>query len=231
MKESELADKIINYFESKGYITYKEVSMYGKGGDARADIYFVKKVNDEIVDSVVVETKTSFSTKVIQQADRWKTSKLSHRVYVCVPAPKRKDLKSRRFLFKVCKLLGIGVFQYYTNQDFIFGIKESVESDVIKTKKYPPLFEEQKDSIAGNDKSEYVTKFKLTVVKLNEFMKDKESYVWKNLIEEIDHHYTNDKSAMSALKKLIGGDGPIPGYYFEKIDKKITLIKGNRFQS
>ena len=43
---------------------------------------------------------------------------------------------------------------YPMNQDFIFGIKESVESDVIKTKKHPPLFEEQKDSIAGNDKSE-----------------------------------------------------------------------------
>ena len=46
MNESELAEKIINYFESKGYITYKEVSMYGNGGDARADIYFVKKVNE-----------------------------------------------------------------------------------------------------------------------------------------------------------------------------------------
>lgn len=229
MKESELAGKIIQYFESKGYISYKEVSMSGSGGDARADIYFVKKEGDEIVDSIVVETKTSFTTKVIQQADKWKTSKLSHRVYVCVPAPKRKDLKSRRFLFKICKLLGIGVFQYYTNKDFIFGIKESVDPELMSPKKYPPLFEEQKNSIAGNDNSQYVTKFKLTVNKLNEFMEDKDYYIWKDLIEELDHHYSNDKSAMGALKKLIGGNGPIQGYYFDKIDKKICLIKGSRF--
>lgn len=227
MTEPELADKIIKYFESKGYETYKEVSMSGTGGDARADMYFIKRLGDGILDSVVVETKTSFSTKVIQQADRWRTNKFSHRVYVCVPAPKRKDLKSRKFLFKICKLLGIGVFQYYTNNDFIFGIKESVVCEKIDPKKYPPLFEEQKDSVAGNSKSEYVTKFKLTVNKLNEFMVDKEHYIWKDLISEIDHHYSNDRSAMGALKKLIGGNGPIQGYHLGKIDKEIYLIKGS----
>ena len=206
--------------------------MFGNGGDARADIYFIKKDGDEIVDSVVVETKTSFTTKVIEQADKWKTNRLSHKVYVCVPAPKRKDLKSRRFLFKICKLLGIGVFQYYPNKYGIVdcGISESVESTIINPKKHPPLFEEQKDSVAGNDRSEYVTKFKLTVNKLNEFMEDKESYIWKDLIEELDHHYSNDKSAMGALKKLIGGNGPIQGYYFDTIDKKICLIKGDKIK-
>jgi hypothetical protein len=229
MTEPELAQKIIKYFENLNYETYNEVSMHGSGGNARADMYFVKRHNGEIIDTVVVETKTSFSTKVVQQADRWRTAKLSHRVYVCVPAPKRKDLKSRRFLFKICKLLGVGVFQYYPNDKFLFGIKESVVSEPIKPKKYPPLYEEQKESIAGNSKSEYVTKFKLTVMKLNEFMEDKEHYVWKELIEEIDHHYSNDRSAMSALKKLMGGNGPIQGFYLDKIDKKICIIKGSGF--
>jgi hypothetical protein len=229
MTEPELAQKIIKYVVNLNYETYNEVSMHGIGGDARADMYFVKRHNGEIIDSVVVETKTSFSTKVIQQADRWRTAKLSHRVYVCVPAPKRKDLKSRRFLFKVCKLLGIGVFQYYNNNDFLFGIKESVVSETINPKKYPPLYEQQKDSVAGNSKSEYVTKFKLTVMKLNEFMEDKPHYIWKELIEEIDHHYSNDRSAMGSLKKLIGGSGPIQGYYFDVIDKKICIIKGSEF--
>ena len=135
-------------------------------------------------------------------------------------------------LNNILPVIDILIFQYYPNKYGIVdcGISESVESTIINPKKHPPLFEEQKDSVAGNDRSEYVTKFKLTVNKLNEFMEDKESYIWKDLIEELDHHYSNDKSAMGALKKLIGGNGPIQGYYFDTIDKKICLIKGDKIK-
>lgn len=217
MKESELADIIIKYFEDKGYISYKEVSICGVGGSARADIYFVKLENEKIIDSIVVETKMSFSSKVIEQADKWKSNKLSHRVYVCTPFPKKRN----SFLIKICKILGIGVIHV---KDYF--IKEVVQPECIVPKKFPPLFEEQKNSIAGNDRSEYITKFKLTVEKLDRFMEDKENYIWNELIEKLDHHYSNDKSASGALSKLIKR-GHIKGYRIEKIDKKICLIKSN----
>ena len=101
-----------------------------------------------------------------------------------------------------------------------------VQPECIVPKKFPPLFEEQKNSIAGNDRSEYITKFKLTVEKLDRFMEDKENYIWNKLIEKLDHHYSNDKSASGALSKLIK-TGHIKGYRIEKIDKKICLIKSN----
>ena len=226
MKETELAQKIIDHFEQKGYLSYKEVSMSGRGGDPRADIYFIKKEGDKIVDSIVVETKTNLSTKVIEQADVWKNGKLANKVYICVPFVS-KNMKSRRFLLKICRILGIGVFQYYTKRYGLIspGINETIPSTIEDNiKKYPPLFEEQRSSIAGNDRSEYVTKFKLTVTKLNELMKNKENYIWNDLIKELDHHYHNDKSASSALKKLINQKA-IVGYRFDKIDKKICLIK------
>lgn len=223
LTEAQLAEKLIQYIEGLGYESYKEVCMRGKGGDPVADIYFIKREGGVIIDSIIVETKIGLNMKVIEQADRWKTSGMSMKTYVCVIGTKRKEQKTRRFSIKVCKKLGIGVFQLINNT-----IIESAKPEIIYTDKTPPLYEDQKNSIAGNNRSEYVTDFKRTVNNLYDFMKDRTEYVWIDLISEINHHYSSDKSANNTLKKYIDSSGRfdlIKGFRFEKKDKKIYLVK------
>ena len=224
MKESELAQYIIEHLENQGYTCYNEVSMKGRGGNVRADCYFVKYDEQEnIVDTIAVETKLSLNLTVMRQADTWKTRKYANKVYVCVPTVGRKGLKSRRFAIKTCKALGIGVFQL----DKSCTIKESVCSEHTDTKniQYPPLYEQQKNSVDGNDNSEFYTSFKHTVNQIHKFMEDKDKYIWTDLIKKIDHHYKTDNSAKSSLKKMINRN-IVKGYYLDKIDKKIHIIKG-----
>ena len=216
MKESELAEKIIYYLEGKGYTSYKEVSMRGKGGNARSDCYFVKEINGEI-ETIAVETKMSMTLKVIEQSDRWK--KHANQVYVCVPTVGRKGWKSRRFAIKMCKALGIGVFEFGAN-----GIKESNIEIINEKAKMPPLYEEQKNSVAGNDSGKFFTAFKNTVNELNKFMNGKTQYLYSDLVKEIKHHYKTDTSAKSSLKKMIERN-VIEGYSFEKKSNKNYIIR------
>jgi hypothetical protein len=191
MTEEDLALKIIEYLENKKFISYKEVSLRGCGGDIRSDIYFVKDNH-----TIAVETKLTMSLKVIEQSYRWK--KYASQIYVCVPSPKYKQRNSRKFLIEVCKKMNIGVFYYDKNQ-----IEEIFNPDINNNYKLPILHESQKDSIAGNSKSEFYTNFKNTVANIDNFMQDKSSYNLNDMIKEIKHHYSNNKSAKNSIKKMI----------------------------
>jgi hypothetical protein len=215
MKESDLAEKIIQHLESKGYTSYKEVSMRGKGGNARSDCYFTKDVNGK-TETIAVETKMSMTLKVIEQADRWK--KHANQVYVCVPTVGRKGWKSRKFAIKMCKALGIGVFEYGAK-----GIKESNIGEINEKAKMPPLYEEQKSSVAGNDNGQFFTAFKNTVNELNKFMEDKDEYLLSDLVKEINHHYKSESSAKSSLRKMIERK-VIEDYSIEKKSNKIYVV-------
>ncbi len=211
MKESELAEYIITYLEKQGYECYKEVSMKGKGGNARSDCYFVK--GDE---TIAVETKMSMTMTVIQQADRWKSH--AKKVYVCVPTVTKKGWKARKFALKICDALGIGVFEYGVK-----GIKESKTAKLNNKAKLPPLYEEQKDSVAGNDSGQFFTSFKNTVNKLNEYMSDKKESSMSDVIKNIKHHYKSENSAKSSLKKMIE-QKVIDGYKIDKRGKSIYIV-------
>lgn len=215
MKESELAEKIIEHLEKKGYTSYKEVSMRGKGGNARSDCYFTKEVNGK-TETIAIETKMSMTLKVVEQADRWK--KHANQVYVCVPTVTRKGWKSRKFAIKMCKALGIGVFEYGVK-----GIKESNVGIINEKAKMPPLYEEQKSSVAGNDSGQFFTAFKNTVNELDKFMDDKDEYLLTDLIKEINHHYKSENSAKSSLKKMIERK-VIDNYTIEKKSNKIYVV-------
>lgn len=224
MKESDLAQHIVEHLEKQGYTAYKEVSMKGRGGNVRADCYFVKyDENNNITDTVVVETKLNLTLTLIQQADVWKSRKYANKVYVGVPTANRKGMKSRKFAIKVCKALGIGVYQLDKSKTII----ETVCSEHTNNYTLPPLYEQQKDSIAGNADSDFYTAFKHTVKQIDSFMEDKNQYDWNDLIKEIDHHYKSETSAKSSLKKMISTN-VIKGYYLDKIDKKYFLIKTNK---
>ncbi len=217
--ESDLADRIINHLEKIGWMCYKEVSMKGSGGDARSDCYFVKKDGDLIIDSIALETKLSFNLKVIEQADKWIA--YSNMSYVCVPAPKRVNRKNLSFGLKICKSLNIGVYEVDMDKNIIKELYMPKRNDRCK---YPPIYEQQRDSVAGNNKSEYITSFKITVLNLEEYMKDKNGVELKSVVENIKHHYKNNTSAYNTIKKFIDKK-IIKGYFLSKDDKKIIILK------
>ena len=115
-----------------------------------------------------------------------------------VPTVSKKGWKARKFAIKICDALGIGVFEYGAK-----GIKESKTEKLNNKAKLPPLYEEQKGSVAGNDTGQFFTSFKNTVNKLNEYMNDKEESSMVDVIKNIEHHYKSDTSAKSSLKKMI----------------------------
>jgi hypothetical protein len=217
--EADLAEKIINFLESLGWISYKEVSIKGKGGGIRSDSYFIKKVGDEIVETMSLETKLNFSLKVIEQADKWKSH--ANRCYICIPAPKRNQRKSFQFGIKVCKQLNIGIFEVNMGNGSVNELNAPTAS---KNPKLPPLYEQQRSSVAGNDKGSFITAFKVTVINLDEYMQDKDGIELKDLVSNIKHHYKNEKSAISTIQKYVN-DGVIKGYCIKKEDKKILICK------
>ena len=117
--------------------------------------------------------------------------------------------------------MNIGVFEVNVKSGII---KEVNTPTITKNTKIPPLYEQQRDSIAGNNKGEFITSFKITNINIDEYMKDKDSVELKNLISNITHHYSNDKSAYSSIKKCVETN-IINGYKIKKEDKKIILFK------
>lgn len=191
MKEEDLALSIITYLENKGYESYKEVSLKGRGGNIRTDCYFVKDNH-----TIAVETKCSMTLKVLEQSYRWKS--YASQIYVCVPYPKYKERKSRKFILEICQKMNIGVFYVQNNQIF-----EQFTPSINEKFTYPKLYEQQKQSIAGNANGEFYTSFKNTVNNIKLFMMDKDIYSYDTMITEIEHHYKNNNSAKSSIKKMI----------------------------
>lgn len=207
MKESDVALRIINHLECQGYECYKEVPMKGRGGNKRCDCYFVKRKDGEIVETIAVEVKLNTNLTVLQQCDKW--VKYANKNYICIPSSNRKTYKLKQFAAKLCKLLGIGMFEVYPD-----SIKETVQSSYTEKYTLPPLYEEQKESIAGTTKEKIFTSFKHTVNEINKFMSDKEKCDLDLLLTEVKHHYKTKNSAKNSIKKYISR-GIIEGYKME----------------
>lgn len=200
-KESELTNQIINYYESLNFISYKEVSLYGRGGDIRCDTYLIK---DDL--SIVIETKLNLTIKVIEQAYNWKNH--ANKVFICVPFKNKIN-----FALNLCKLLNIGLIMCSKNNIYI-----KYEPIINNNIKMPILYNEQKNTIGGNCNSDFYTSFKNTIKNIDIFMSNKDEYLLKDMISEIKHHYVNDKSAINSIKKMIKNN-VIKNYHIN--DKKI----------
>ena len=214
LKEEDLTEFVRRDLEELGYETYGEVSW--KGGSSRRCDMFAKNGNE----SIVFEAKLSFNLTVIEQAYKWKAN--ANKVYVLIPKTHRK-VKSRIFARTLCQKLGIGVMEVNLyNGNYSITVKPEINNKP----KLPKLYTEQKLTKASNAQNEYVTPFKMTVKRLNEYMENKDSEILLNVIKNIDHHYKNEKSACGALKKMIERR-VIPDYSIIKVKNKLTIVKNN----
>lgn len=196
-KEEDLAREVVSYYEKLGYQVYKEVCSYG-GGSARLDIYCVKDG-----DTIAIETKMNMGLTVIDQAFNWVGR--ANRVYVALPYKKKSNLYFAR---EVCRNFGIGIMlvndpQYY-GHDFLMN--EWLAPSVCESPTNPlKTYEEQKLSVAGNARGEFVTPFSITRTSLVEYVKVNPGCSLSDAIKNIKHHYEHERSAKSSLKKLIIG--------------------------
>lgn len=192
LSEKDLAVHVVAYLERVGYTTYKEVALHGGGSD-RADIYGVAQVGSAYA-TVSVETKTTFSIKVIEQAWQWVGR--AHSVYIAVPAAKNKS--ERLFARDLCAMLGIGVME-------VTGSEVAVTNPPLHhpNPRFPTLYEEQKNSVAGNADNEYVTPYKLTAARIQAYMEGRATAPIATVVLQVKHHYRHNASAKSALSKLI----------------------------
>jgi hypothetical protein len=232
--ESDLAARAVKYLEFLGWTVYKEVSMSGTGGDKRIDILAVK-------DGIFwgLEVKSSFCFKVICQANNW--SKHLHKVSVVVPMfyIQKKDHSDLELAASICKdFLDIGLIEvdlrrnkdWYgvmSEDEFFFGQTIKVRHDPEPKQpryKLPNVYEEQKESIAGNNKGEFFTVFKGTINRINEFLKDKDEYEFNLMVETVGHHYSNLKAAKTTLVKFMTKKF-VPGFELEKRGQKNWMVR------
>jgi hypothetical protein len=221
MEESVLTEFVRRDLESIGYTTYAEVCIKG-GGDIRCDMFALMEDRDSPMfgQSIVFEAKLTFNFKVLEQAWAWKSKKRSHEVYVIVPTT-FKNTKTRKFAREICKSLGIGVMEVNVNtQKYQITVKPAW----CKNPKLPALYEEQKFIIASNSENKFMTPFKVTVKRLNEYMRDRDRELLTVLVKNVKHHYKGDIAAVRAIKFLVEKN-VIQGFYISKEKNKIVIRK------
>ena len=221
IEESDLTEFVRADLESIGFTTYAEVCFKG-GSDIRCDL-FARKENSETRmggHTILFEAKLTFNLKVIEQCYLWKQKNAAHEFYVICPTTFRK-IKSRKFAREVCRLLGIGVMEVdLKSKKYIISVK----SVWCPNPKVPALYEEQKSIIASNSDNNYITPFKVTVIKINEYMMNRDREFLYTLIKNIKHHYKSEMSAMKGIKTNIENN-VIKGFYITKENNKIVVYK------
>lgn len=189
--EADLAKLAITYFEQMGYTIYKEVCLSG-GGTIRADLY-AKKDNE----TIAIEIKMNMNLKIIEQGFKWRP--YANYTYIIIPY---KSKTRNLFAEQICQDYGIGVL-YYRTRLGIQQFEEMIKPTKTLYPKNPELYKEQLDSEASNNRSEFVTPFKLTTKRLIDYVKLNGKVTLHKAIENIEHHYKNNGSATNALKNMI----------------------------
>ncbi len=200
VKEVDLALTVVKHFESRGDVVYKEVpSPYGI-----IDIVSVNPISNQIS---VIEVKTSFSLKVIEQAECGLN--YGHYTYVAIPLVKGGHV----FAERICKLFGIGVL-YIKNGNIIKSTIPVLnpKPKILKLKSF------MTESIAGSKSGGRVTDFKNTVNQMVQVIKVKgDGISLENCLHEVDFHWSTLAIAKTCVTK----------YCIKKIIKEFT-IKDNK---
>ena len=233
MTEADLARQVIKWLEEHRYDVYQEVQI--KRYDRRADIVAVM---DRRV--WVIETKTTLSLSVIEQATAW--AKMAHWVSVAVPVAKKSYTK-RAFAQRVMSKFGVGYFSYDEAHSGEFACRDY--RGPLHRKILPGIMEMidehgedlKGDSVAaGSNEGGYWTPFRHTCRALTSYVAQHQGCLMKEAIDGITHHYASAGSARGALAKYIK-DGIVEGLvlkieegksrlYWDRTLVKINTVKG-----
>jgi len=202
IKESDIAKSVVDWLQDHHWEVYQEVEIDPSRTSSRADI--VAKMNPVLW---VIEVKTSFSLKVLEQAMFW--TRYAHRVSIAVPKKKgqwRSYSSGRRdFEASLCKHFGIGLIEINVrkNNQVIESMEPKFRRKVHWLLKKNLREEHKTWAEAGNDQNKYFTPFQLTVSDLVRFVSLHPGCHLKEAIDNIKHHYRTTSTARLCLSKYI----------------------------
>lgn len=199
MKETELFKPVKDWLDEQGFEVYAEVPISG-----RVDV--VGKHNKLLV---AVELKTQMNFDLLDQALERK--KFFHYVYIAIP---RRKKSVHRFVSKFLREQGIG----------LLNVDDTVFNSQPARFNRPPLFhiidwdyafkEEFKQNVGGDNGSQVLTPYKVTMVKVRRFLERARKYQeehhqgegWITIDEIHDHvesHYRGVNPKASLANALI----------------------------
>ncbi len=188
MSEEEIAQVVIEYLQELGWEIYQEI-QFGNVLGRVADIVAVR--DDEVW---VIEVKRSFGIAVLEQAWLWEVPMRSVAVLKTKQRP-RTWLKLAKDFYKV----GILEVDWKNNKAvrevmpppiLTFHWKSAIE----KVKKLTELH--KTFAKAGTNKGNHLTSYKMTMLKVKEFVSENEGCTVKEIVDDLGYmHYANVQSA------------------------------------
>ena len=203
MIESQLAEKVVHYFEERGFVVYHEVvARFG-----RADIV---AVNGPVV--AIVEVKTSMGLALLSQTANWVG--YANLVYAAAPYP-----KERRYVERIAREQGfglIGVDRMDEPKEFVAPRFHRGKALIRKA-----LHDEQRTfSKAGNAGSKFWSPWQGTCREVRSTVKSRMTIA--DLVARIKHHYGTNGTARACLTKWIEC-GKIPGVRLVREGKAVFV--------
>lgn len=198
LKETDVAAPIVEWLAADGWDVYQEVqyTMYGH-------IHDIVARKGSIL--WCVETKSSFSFAVIEQAWRAPFPFRSVGVPVCYG---RRGEKSYAFQQMVCGKFGIGVFgvgRGHVSEYSPPGLIR-INHEFAKTYILPHLVEGQKSyKAAGGTAGGHLTPYRETMDRVIAFIGQNSGCSLKDIFAHLkgDHHYHSDATARSAIPNAL----------------------------
>lgn len=225
MKETDLAKHLVAWLEEQHWDVYQEVQFSG----GIADIMAVKGGY-----LWVIECKTSFTLKVIEQAKNWRT----HFRSVCIPKKKAAFSYDRSHGIEadLAEYFKIGIIEFdsrtaQSQWAYRNCIKEVIPAPIMKeyheySKKYINNLrpEHKKYSEAGSNNGGYWTPYKETMQTVKHIIKHNPGLTLKELLDKLgdNHHYMSVKVSLpSALRSFenwceIRKDGNVNRFYIRE---------------
>jgi hypothetical protein len=221
--EQDLARVIVAWLKIQHWEVYQEVAT--GYAEARADIVAVQASV-----SWIIETKRTLSLGVIAQAVDWLGS--ANFVSVAVPRVDRLN-RGRAFAQKLLHDKGIGLIEADPDHYEIYSREPRKWRRLRRRPITDYLWDEQKTMVeAGSCRGGYATPFSRTCRAVAAFVALHPGCTMRELVDGVDHHYSNDASARSCLRHWLGED-KIPGIE-RRADGRtwhlfpVTLVRGSR---
>jgi len=213
--EKELAAILVGWLQAQEWEVYQEVQCDVAGGGV-CDIVAVRH-------GIIwaIECKMTLSLGLIGQAYRWKS--YANYVSVCIPEAKGSRC---RFTTKVMADYEIGSLvvnqedRYWTDRITVFN--RSLNRHISQSLKESLRDEQKTWAMAGNADGKKFTPFQNTKSQIQSYVKRRGSVLFKDLINDIEHHYSSDVSAKVSLKHWIE-KGVIYGIRLRKEGKKLFV--------
>ena len=201
MRETDLAKGVITWLQDLKWDVYQEVQVFSYG--AVADIVGLFGGR-----TWVIETKTSLSLKVIEQADHWRH--FSNLVSVAVPRAKR----DRSFAKKALGTFGIGLIAVGSTLDWVDpGTVDAWDvSELLRPKlnRRPGLalrrvlMDEHKTfAEAGNTDKLRWSPFQGTCQRVRAFVEKRPGATLKEIVDDVPTHYRSVQTAKICISKWV----------------------------